>query len=71
TGIVEPERLAFYGKLGDGNGIATNVTFIEQGGNKTKLAVHQTYSFESDATRGAEQGCTATLDQLGEHLARG
>jgi uncharacterized protein YndB with AHSA1/START domain len=67
--IVAPERLTFHGRLGDGNQIDTSVTFAEEG-DKTRLTARQTYSFESDATRGAQQGWTATLDQLGEHLRR-
>jgi uncharacterized protein YndB with AHSA1/START domain len=63
--IVEPERLTFSGKLPDGNEIHTLVTFAEQG-DKTVLSVRQTYAFESDATRGAQQGWNASLDQLGE-----
>ncbi|MDB4936387.1 MAG: hypothetical protein JWP87_3359, partial [Labilithrix sp.] len=45
----------------------TTVTFAESGG-KTTLSVHQVYAFESDATRGANAGWTATLNQLGEFL---
>jgi uncharacterized protein YndB with AHSA1/START domain len=63
--IVEPERLVFHGKLPDGNEVHTTVTFVEKGG-QTELKVHQTYSFESDATRGASLGWKATLDQLRE-----
>ena len=69
TEIDAPERLVFIGALGDGNEIHTTVTFADEG-DKTKLTVHQTYAFESSATRGAKQGWTATLDQLGEHAAR-
>ncbi len=68
TEIVAPERLAFAGTLGDGNRIETSVAFTEEGA-KTKLTVHQTYAFESDATRGAPAGWKATLDQLGEHVS--
>jgi hypothetical protein len=44
------------------------VTFTVVGG-KTKLTVHQTYSIETDSTRGAPQGWTETLDHLAELLA--
>ena len=47
----------------------TTVTFAEERG-KTKITVQQTYSFESDATRGAPEGWRQTLDRLGEYLAR-
>jgi uncharacterized protein YndB with AHSA1/START domain len=68
TEIDAPARLAFSGTLGDGNRIETSVAFIEEGA-KTKLTVHQTYAFESDATRGASLGWKATLDQLGEEVS--
>jgi uncharacterized protein YndB with AHSA1/START domain len=68
TEIVEGERIGFAGKLGDGNAIDTTVTFEDIEGRKTKLTVRQTYGFESDSTRGAKQGWTATLDQLEEHI---
>ena len=38
-------------------------------GGKTRLTVHQTYSIETDSTRGAPQGWTETLDHLAEYLA--
>jgi uncharacterized protein YndB with AHSA1/START domain len=67
--IVVPERIVFTGKMHDGNDVSTTVTFSEKDG-KTTVDVHQTYGFESDSTRGAQQGWTATLDQLGEHVMR-
>jgi activator of Hsp90 ATPase-like protein len=42
----------------------TTVTFNEEANGKTTITVHRTFSFESDATRGAAQGWTITLDQL-------
>ncbi len=63
--IVVPERIVFTGKIHGGNDVETTVIFSDVGG-KTTIAVHQTYAFESDATRGAPQGWAATLDQLGE-----
>lgn len=65
--IVAPERIVFTGTIHEGNTTVTTVTFAEHEG-KTTLTMHQTYTFESDATRGAKQGWTMTLDQLGEHL---
>lgn len=71
-GEIEPhERLTFEGTLPDGNRISTVVTFAEEGIGKTRLSVRQTYAFESPATRGAQQGWTATLDQLAEHVRTG
>jgi uncharacterized protein YndB with AHSA1/START domain/dihydrofolate reductase len=67
--ISPPERLTFDGKLPDGNEVRTVVTFAEEDG-KTTLTVRQTYSFESDATRGAPAGWSSTLDQLAEHVRR-
>jgi uncharacterized protein YndB with AHSA1/START domain len=45
------------------------VTFADHDG-KTRLTVHQKYSFESDATRGAPEGWRQTLDRLTEYLAK-
>ena len=47
----------------------TTVTFSEHGG-KTTLTVHQTYSFETEATRGAKQGWGQSLDRLTAYLVR-
>ena len=66
--IAAPERIVFTGRIHDRNDARTTLTFTEHGG-KTMLDVHQTYSFESDATRGAKEGWTATLNQLAEHVA--
>jgi uncharacterized protein YndB with AHSA1/START domain len=69
--IVPPERIVFSGIIHDepGHEVLTTVTFVEHEG-KTKLTVHQTYSFESDATRGAPEGWTQSLDRLTEYLAK-
>jgi uncharacterized protein YndB with AHSA1/START domain len=66
--IVVPERIVFRGKIHGDNETETTVTFTETDG-KTTIAVHQTYSYQSDATRGAHQGWTMTLDQLARYLA--
>ena len=70
--IVEPSRIVFKGNIHDvpGQNVFTTVTFAEFDG-KTKLTVHQTYTFESDATRGAPIGWSQTLDHLAEFVARG
>jgi uncharacterized protein YndB with AHSA1/START domain len=69
--IVVPERIEFSAKIPhddeEQNTIETTITFSEANG-RTTISVHQTYSIESDATRGAPQGWTATLNQLDEHL---
>ena len=69
--IAEPERIVFKGTIHDepGHEVWTTVTFFEEQ-SKTKLVVHQTYSFESDATRGAPEGWKQTLDRLTEYLAK-
>jgi uncharacterized protein YndB with AHSA1/START domain len=67
--IVAPERIVFTAKIHGGVDVHTTVTFVEYDG-KTTLTVHQVYSRESDATRGAHAGWTMTLNQLAEHLAK-
>lgn len=67
--IVPPERIVFTGTVHEGNVAVTTVTFVEHEG-KTTLTMKQTFTIESDATRGAKQGWTMTLDQLGEHLTK-
>jgi uncharacterized protein YndB with AHSA1/START domain len=68
TDVTPPERVAFTATIHGGVYVETTVTFAEHDG-KTTLTVHQTYSKESDSTRGATQGWTQTLDQLAEHLS--
>ena len=63
TEIVPDERIVFTATVHDDLKILTTVTFGENGG-QTTLNVHQVYSHESDATRGANAGWTLTLDQL-------
>ena len=66
--IVALERIVFAGTLEhDGNEVVTTVTFTDLGG-KTRLTVHQTYSIETESTRGARQGWTETLEHLAEFL---
>lgn len=65
--VVPNERIVFAARVHGGLDIHTTVTFSEHAG-KTTLSVHQVYSHESDATRGAKAGWTMTLDQLGEHV---
>jgi uncharacterized protein YndB with AHSA1/START domain len=67
--ITPPERIVFTGMVHDNNASRTTVTFTESGG-KTTVSVHQTYSFESDATRGAPVGWGQSLDRLAEYLAK-
>ena len=67
--IVELERIVWISTLEhDNNEVLTTVTF-EDLGSKTRLIVHQTYSIETDSTRGARQGWTETLEHLAEYLA--
>ena len=69
--IVEPERIVSQGVIHDepGHQVWTTVTFAEEDG-KTKLTVQQTYSFETDATRGAPEGWKQTLDRLVDFVAK-
>ena len=68
--IVPPERIVWTGTSDDepGNETVMTVTFADYDG-KTQLTMHQTFTFESDATRGARQGWNETLDRLAEALA--
>lgn len=69
-GELDPPRtLTFDGRLADGNVIRTRVTF-EDRGEQTTVTVVQSYAFSSEGTRGAADGWTATLDQLGEVVAK-
>lgn len=69
--VTEPERLVFDGSIhGDSSqSVWTEVTFTEQAG-KTKVTVHQVFSFESAATRGASTGWNQQLDRLATYLAK-
>lgn len=67
--IVKPERIVWAGTMEhDNNEVTTTVIFADLGG-KTRLTVHQTFSIETDSTRGARYGWTQTLDHLAEFLA--
>jgi uncharacterized protein YndB with AHSA1/START domain len=67
--IVKPERIVWTGTMEhDNNQITTTVIFADLGG-KTRLSVHQSYSIETESTRGARQGWTETLEHLAEFLA--
>ena len=68
--VVEPERLVFDGSIHGSpeHRVWTEVTFTEQQ-NKTTVTVRQMYSFESEATRGAQMGWNQQLDRLTEFLA--
>jgi uncharacterized protein YndB with AHSA1/START domain len=67
TEVVPEERIVFAARVHGGLDVHTTVTFSERDG-KTTLDVHQVYSHECDATRGAKAGWTATLNQLAETL---
>ena len=68
TDVVLNERIVFAAKVHGDLNIDTTITFAEHDG-QTTLTVHQVYSHESDATRGAKAGWTQTLNQLATHLA--
>lgn len=69
--VVEPGRLVFEGAIhGDASQkVWTEVIFTEEGG-KTKITVHQVFSFESAATQGAPIGWNQQLDRLVAYLAK-
>jgi uncharacterized protein YndB with AHSA1/START domain len=67
TEVVPEERIVFAARIHGGVDVHTTVTFAEEAG-KTTLTVHQVFSHETDATRGAHAGWTATLDQLAAFL---
>jgi uncharacterized protein YndB with AHSA1/START domain len=69
--IVPAERIVWTSTFEDmpGSEILTTVTFADHE-RKTKLTVHQTYSFESDRTHGARQGWTETLEHLATYVAK-
>lgn len=69
--VTPPHWLAFRGAIDPvpGHHVLTLVTFNPRG-KQTKLTMHQAFSFESDATRGAPIGWSQTLDRLEEFVAR-
>lgn len=64
--VVPQERIVFAATIPGGVEVHTTVTFADEGAGKTRLNVHQVYSHETAATRGAPQGWKSTLDQLAE-----
>ena len=68
--VVPNERIVFTATIHGGVDIHTTVTLEDSDAGKTTLRVHQTYSHESEATRGAPAGWTQTLDQLAEVLRK-
>jgi uncharacterized protein YndB with AHSA1/START domain len=64
--VVPLERIVFAATIHGGVEVHTTVTFADEDAGTTRLDVHQVYSHETDATRGAPQGWKATLDQLAE-----
>lgn len=73
--IVPPAKLSWTGEFSSGpaDQISTVVTFEEQG-QKTKVHVRQTFHVMTpeieDASKGAKQGWTMTLDQLAGFCSR-
>ncbi len=66
--VIPNERIVFAARIHGDVDVHTTVAFTESGG-KTTLAVHQVFSRETDATRGANAGWTQTLDQLAVQVA--
>ncbi|HEX4168858.1 MAG TPA: SRPBCC domain-containing protein [Bryobacteraceae bacterium] len=69
--VIEPERLVFDGSIhaSPDQRVWTEVTFADKKGN-TEVTVRQSFSFESDATRGASIGWNQQLDRLAEFLEK-
>jgi uncharacterized protein YndB with AHSA1/START domain len=67
--VVALERLVFVGTIHEQHEhkVWTEILFADVD-NKTKITVHQIYSFESDATRGAPVGWNQQLDRLKNYL---
>lgn len=69
--VVDQTWIVFRGAIDNvpGHHVLTMITFADRG-TETKLTVHQAFSFESDATRGAPIGWGQTLDHLAEYVAK-
>jgi uncharacterized protein YndB with AHSA1/START domain len=69
--VVPPSRLVFASSIDDepSHQVVTTVTFADEGA-RTKVTVQQRFTFESDATRGAQQGWASSLDRLVKLLTR-
>jgi uncharacterized protein YndB with AHSA1/START domain len=67
--VVPPEKLVSIGTIHEGteHKIWTEVSFADRDG-KTHIRVHQIYSFESDATRGAPIGWSMQFDRFAKYL---
>jgi uncharacterized protein YndB with AHSA1/START domain len=67
--VVSPEKLVSIGTIHEGadHQIWTEIVFVEQE-RRTRVRIHQIYSFESDATRGAPIGWSMQLDRLEKYL---
>ncbi len=66
--VVPQERIVFTASIHGGVLVHTTVSFADEGEGKMRLDVHQVYSHETEATRGAPQGWKSTLDQLADFV---
>jgi uncharacterized protein YndB with AHSA1/START domain len=68
--VKRPERIVFDGLVHNvpGQNAHTVVTF-EDLGTRTRLTVHQEYTFEAAMTRGAYEGWSQSLDRLAGLIA--
>ena len=64
--VVAEKRIVFSAMIHGGVQVHTTVSFADEGADKTRLDVHQVFSKESDATKGAPMGWKSALDQLAE-----
>ena len=69
--VVAPERLVFEGTImgSPDQRVWAEVTFVARE-DKTEVIVHQLFSFESAATRGARMGWTQQMERLADFLAK-
>jgi uncharacterized protein YndB with AHSA1/START domain len=67
--VVPPEKLVFLGTIHEGadQQVWTEAVFTERDG-KTYIRIHQVYSFESFATKGAPIGWSMQFDRLEKYL---
>jgi uncharacterized protein YndB with AHSA1/START domain len=69
--IVPVSRIVFVSGIDDdpSHQVTTTVTFADEGA-RTKVTVQQLFTFESHATRGAQQGWDSSLARLVKLLAQ-
>jgi uncharacterized protein YndB with AHSA1/START domain len=67
--VTPPERLVMAGAIHDGNMTRTVVTFAERDG-RTVMSIRQTFTRETESTRGVVEGWSQSLDRLARAVER-